>query len=380
MQRNGILILVILALMFAVIPIANGSPQKSIPSPGRSESLSPKDAVADSCWILLLCAFSFAARYRKGRNPKIRVLALAFFLLMLAAIHSHPLWSFSRINAGSHQDASLTRIVSVPAAVIETGLEIDDIVHAMYFDPGGKLWMSANNSGPYIYSVPTNELTTHLRPDYVYGLFPDVQGMWILTSSGAVLYREESIIKTIYFPLDVIPLCGARLEEDIFFGTTKGLYRARYSDSIALHEVLDARVNQVVRQKNGLILATDRGVLQVNKDGRVQDDGSQFSASAIALVSGQVLAATDSHGIVIAENPGWKQIRFVRKSMNLFLPGTSASIRKTPFFGAMDGSLIFLANNEWKRVLVGDSAITAVAAKDDFIYAWTNGRLLRISF
>ena len=307
------------------------------------------------------------------------MLALGVFPVNAGRDYSHPLWSFSRINAVSPQDASLTRIVSVPAAVIETGLEIDDIVHAMYFDPGGKLWMSANNSGPYIYSVPTNELTTLLRPDYVYGLF-DPQGMWILTSSGALLYREESIIKTIHFPLDVIPLCGTRLEQDIFFGTTKGLYRARYSDSIALHEALDARVNQVVQQKDGLILATDQGVLQVNKDGRVQDDGSQFSASALALVSGQVFAATDSHGILIAENPGWKQIRFVRKSMNLFLPGTSAYTNKVPFFGAMDGSLIFLANNEWKRVPVGDSAITAVTAKDDFIYAWTNGRLLRISF
>jgi hypothetical protein len=381
MKEKAILVLIRIFLIAILYPFV-GFPQPNIQSVGRSHEVLPaRDVISDFSWIILLCVFSFVARYKKGRYTRLRLLGLVILLLMLAALHSHPLWSFTKLNRGSTQVGSIAHLTNTPAAVLETGLEIDDIVHAMCFDPGGNLWISANNSGPYIYSLSTNELTTLLRPDNVYGLFPDAMGMWVLTSNGAFLYQEETPVKIIRFPEEVIPLSGGLLEKDIYFGTTKGLYRAGFSDTIALHEALDVRVNQILQHQQELLLATEDGVWRVNQNRAVETFCKmppRFSAYSIAESGSRLLAATSSNGIWMYEKSGWKRVQFARKSLNMFSPGAAAIDGNIPFFGTMEGSLIFFLNGEWRRVQTGEWAITAIAIKENFVYAWTNGKLLRI--
>ena len=370
-----------LFLVTVVSPYVYSFPQKTILVAGKIEGVSARDVIADFSWILLLCLFSVLIRFKRGYKSKHRLYLLAFFLLMLAAIHSHPLWSFSKSNGELVPYAAITRIIRVPAVITETGLQLDDIVHSMYFDPGGKLWMSANQSGPYIYSVPTNEFTTLLRPDYVYGLYPDQQGMWVLASTGAFLYEGETIIREIHFPLGIIPLCAGRLGGDLYFGTGKGLYRASSSDQIALHEVLSVRVNHITNRGNGLILGTESGVLHLSQDRSVRkmdESLPRFNIASLVQTNGQILAATDSKGILQIQTESWKEVRFGRKSMNLFTSGSVTQMGNTAYFGALDGSIVFQEKGEWKRIETGEWAVSALAADRDSIFAWTNGRLLHI--
>lgn len=370
-----------LLLVTVVSPYVYSFPQKTILVAGKMEGVSARDVIADFSWILLLCLFSVLIRIKRGYNSKRRLYLLAFLLLMLAAIHSHPLWSFSKSGRELVPYAAITRIIRVPAVITETGLQLDDIVHSMYFDPGGKLWMSANQSGPFIYSVPTNEFTTLLRPDYVYGLYPDQQGMWVLASTGAFLYEGETIIREIHFPLGIIPLCAGRMGGDLYFGTAKGLYRASSSDQIALHEVLAVRVNHITTRRYDLILGTENGVLHLSQDRSIKkmdESLPRFNIASLIQTNGQILAATDSKGILQMQTDRWKEVRFGRKAMNLFSSGSATQMENTAYFGALDGSIVFQEKGEWKRIETGEWAVSALAAEGNSLFAWTNGRLLHI--
>ena len=173
-------IFILLLGIFVLCPSADGSEQQEkIRVPGKAEGITAKDILSDFSWIIALCTFSILLRFKQGQPGKLRLFLLVLVLLVLAALHSHPLWSFSRHALRYEEKESLTtRIVNIPATIIPTGLEIDDIVPAMNFDPGGRLWIIGNQGGPYIYSPQTNEFTTLLRPDSIQGLFPDPLGMW----------------------------------------------------------------------------------------------------------------------------------------------------------------------------------------------------------
>lgn len=374
---------IVMTLLVASIvsPYVYSFPQKTVSVADKIEGVSPKDVIADFSWILLLCLFSVLIRFKTGSNSKRKLYLLAFLLLMLAAIHSHPLWSFSKSSSALIPHSAITRIIRVPAVITETGLQLDDIVHSMYFDPGGKLWMSANQSGPYIYSVPTNEFITLLRPDFVYGLYPDQQGMWVLASTGAFLYDGETIVRKIHFPSEIIPLCAGRVGGDLYFGTAKGLYRASSSDRIALHEVLSMRVNHITTRAQGLFLGTENGVWQLSQDRSItaMDEGlPRFNIASLIQTNGQILAATDSKGILQIHSGRRKEIQFGRKAMNLFTTGSATQKENTAYFGAMDGSIVFLEKGKWKRIETGEWTVSALAADGDSIFAWTNGRLIRI--
>src|SRR5215471_9348595 len=102
------------------------------------------EQIADFAWIFFLCLFSLAIRFRKSRKLKYEFLAIAVFLFVLAAVHSHSLWSFSPVKPSLAKAGNFgfTRIHTVHAATLETGLQMRDVIHAMAFDGYGDLWLT----------------------------------------------------------------------------------------------------------------------------------------------------------------------------------------------------------------------------------------------
>lgn len=99
-----------------------------------------EEQLADICWIVLLCLFSFFARSRTKSRLRVHLITAAFLLLVLAAFHSHSLWSFSSKVPSAFENAPITRIMNVPT--IPIGRELNERVTSVAFDPGARLWLS----------------------------------------------------------------------------------------------------------------------------------------------------------------------------------------------------------------------------------------------
>lgn len=340
------------------------------------------EQIADLAWIFFLCLFSLAIRFRKSRKLKYEFLAIAVFLFVLAAVHSHSLWSFSPVKPSPAKAANLefTRIHTVHAATLETGLQMRDVIHAMAFDGYGDLWLTSASSGPYVYSVQTNEVEDLIRPDTVYGLLPDPRGIWVLSSSGAVLYSGLNVIDEVQFPHDVIPLCGARSNDGLYFGTSRGLYLLRSQKLTEVPIGFKTRITNIYVSKNVLLLTTDEGAYRYGNGHVASLNMPEINLIGLLPARTGFIGATDSRGLVQGDAPSWRMLMFGSSNLNFYSPEAVCVHRNQPYFGSLDGSIVTLRNANWVRGVVSDWPVTSLASNGESLYAWSNGELLQVEF
>jgi ligand-binding sensor domain-containing protein len=306
-------------------------------------------------------------------------------LLILAALHTHPLWSSASLPASNalQSTAPLARITRTPAAIIETGMEMDDLINSMVFDPDGILWLSSIEGGVYLYSIPTNEVVHLLFQEYVYGLFSEEEGVWVLTSRAAYLYRNQIHLRTIDMPEGVIPLCGVSAGAHIFLGTTEGLYRANKTGQHAVHAAFNNRIHQMKADGDRIFMATDNGVYCWNA-GRFIDlnlhdlESEKQVFVAISTIYGVRIAASDQYGLLVMQRDKWKRIRFAKSVLNLYSAGAATEYNGSAWFGTGGGFLVRYRKGKWSVFDAGDGPVSALAANHTAIYAWSGGKLLRV--
>jgi len=275
---------------------------------------------------------------------------------------------------------AFTRIHTVHAETMETGLQMRDVIHAMAFDGYGDLWLTSASSGPYVYSVQTNEVEDLLRPDTVYGLLPDPHGMWILASSGAALYSGLTVIEEIGFPRDVIPLCGARFKERLFFGTSRGLFSYESKKLTEVPIGIKTRITNLYVSKNVLLLTTDDGAYRYGNGHLSSLNMPDINLIGLLPARTGFIGATDSRGLVQGGAPGWKTLTFGSSNLNFYSRNAVCVHRNQPYFGSFDGSIVTLRNGLWERGVVSDWPVTSLASNGESLYAWSNGELLQVEF
>ena len=350
--------------------------------PGQTQEVSfVHEQITDISWVLLLCTFSMLIRFRKRKTARAYLMALGFLLMALAALHSHPLWSAQKMKAPMElkRENAITRIVSVPSVLIESGLKLDDVVTSMAFDREGILWLSTPSNGPYYYSVSINEVENLLRPDVVYGFSPDPGGMWVFTTRGAFLYSGKEIVRAITFPQGIIPLCATEVDSGTMFGTTRGLFYARAGETTAQHEALQERVTHLRPWDNGILVTGDSGIWRWNSKGTAQFvQVRRLSICGLTGVGRHLYAATSDAGILALHPAPSKGIRFALPELNMISPGAVTTYRGMPCFGAYDGSIVCESPNGWRRWKTGDYPVTAIASDNDHLYVWSGGRLTEL--
>lgn len=349
---------------------------------GRQEEVQfVHDQITDISWILVLCAFSLLVRFRHRRGVRLYLMAAGFLLLTLAALHSHPLWSSRKMMATDtwQFDQRLTRVYSSSAGVAETGLRLDDVVTAMSFDKDGNLWLSTPSNGPYCFMVHTGEIENLLRPDVVYAFYPDPEGMWVMTSQGAFLYRGAGIIRSVHFPEGVIPLSGIRVRDRRLFGTTRGLFSVGPSDTIARQELAADRITQLYPIAGGVLVAGDSGLWRWTGRGIAPCAKIRHrTLSGIIGSANRIYAATGEDGILTLKPRPVNEIRFAVPELNIISPGAATMHHGMPFFGTYAGAVVYQAGNKWKQAVIGEFPVTAIASDGESIYAWTGGRLVEV--
>lgn len=333
----------------------------------------------DFCWILLLCLFSFLIRTRKTGRWRYHLLTAAFFLLILAAFHSHPLWSLSSRVPNPAQNVRITRIRQSEATVLNTGLHLDERVTSLAFNGNQRLWLSSGSESPILYSIATNEQDDFLAPGPVYGMYGS-GGMWIFTRAGAYRYENDEYTQKVIFPSNTVPLCGQYWEGRLYIGTSQGLFVMTNGNSPAL--LLKGRILQLV--------SADLNLLAVSDDGIWRFDGKQFSRIlstpgshgniyAALYTDHKIYAATDSDGIFLFDRGKWIPIRFGKAGLNMISPGAAVLHRNHPFFGTMEGSIVYYNEREgWMRIKTGDSPVSALTSDGKQLYAWAGGSLICI--
>lgn len=352
-------------------------------SSGREEEISfVHQQVADVSWILLLCVFSLLVRFRRRRGARAFLLAAVFLLFALAALQSHPVWKEKRVLAADDWSLAgkLTRIATFPAAISETGLQLDDVVSAMAFDPDGNLWLSTPSNGPYCYQVHSNELENLLRPDAVYGLSPDPDGMWVMTSQGAHLYHGVSVVREVGFPEGVIPLTALASGGTHLFGTTHGLFIAKQGEARARSAMSGDRITLLHRIPGGVIVAGDSGIWRWTPRGIASClQMRHLSLAGMVSAGGRVLAPTGESGILNLSPRPLENVRFGIPELNMLSQGAAVVHRGIPCFGSYPGAIVYQNKNRWLQAKIGDYPVTALASDGATLYAWCGGRLLAVS-
>ena len=171
------------------------------------------------------------------------------------------------------------------------------------------------------------------------------------------------------------------MQENLYFATNRGIYRAHLTDSIALHEALDVRVHQIKSLKTSLLAATEEGLFKLDQNGKMESlCRSSVRPTLLSLLTIEHLyfSTTNSRGILVCKEGNWSKVEFAKKSMNLFSSNNALLSENIPVLGAMDGSILLFYQNRWARIFLGEWPVTAVAAQGDILYAWTNGGLLQI--
>lgn len=352
-----------------------------IASARESEISLVHQQVADVSWILLLCVFSLLVRFRRRRSARAFLLAAAFLLFALAALQSHPVWKEKRVLAADDWTpvGRLTRIATIPAAVSETGLQLDDVVSAMAFDPDGNLWLTTPSNGPYCYVVHANELENLLRPDSVYGLSPDPAGMWVMTSQGAHLYRGAAIVREVSFPKDVVPLTALAADGLHLFGTTRGLFIAVEGETRAHSTMPGDRITLLHSISGGVIVAGDSGIWRWTPRGIASClQIRHLSLAGLVSAGGRVLAPTGETGILNLSPRPLVNVRFAIPELNMLSQGAAVLHRGMPCFGSYPGAIVYQNKNRWRQAKIGEYPVTALASDGETLYAWCGGRLLAV--
>lgn len=351
---------------------------------GREDELHfVHEQVADIVWILLLCAFSLLVRFRRRKAFRVYLMAIVFFLFTLAALHSHPLWNSRKLASSDvvQAQAVLTRVVEAQSQILEAGLRLDDVVTAMAFDPDGNLWLATPSNGPYCYQVHSNEVENLLRPDVVYGFFPDKEGMWVLTSGGAFLYRGPEVVQAVRFPEGVIPLCGLRVSGRRLFGTTRGLFTVPEGRSQAQPEGSQQdRVTALRPIGSSVLVVSDSGLLRWTQRGTALFAAIHHrSVSGLAGEGKRLYAATSEDGILSIHPWPWSEIRFAVPELNMISAGAITEHKGMPCFGTYGGSVVYRSGSGWRRIATGEFPVTALASNGETLYAWSGGRLLDVT-
>ena len=349
---------------------------------GRQEEVQfIHEQITEITWILLLCVFSLLVRFRHRRGVRLYLLAAGFLLLTLAALHSHPFWNSRRmmVTDSWQLDSRITRIHTAGAVVSETGLRLDDVVTAMAFDSFGNLWLSTPSNGPYCFQVHTGEIENLLRPDVVYAFYPDSDGMWVMTSQGAFLYRGAGIIRSVHFPEGVIPLCAVRVGDRRLFGTTRGLFSVRGAATSARQELAADRITQLYPVRGAVLVAGDSGLWRWT--GRGTAPCAQIRHRTLSGIIGsadRTYAATGEDGILLLRPKPVNEIRFAVPELNIISPGAVSMHRDVPCFGAYTGAVVYRSGNLWKQSVIGEFPVTALASNGEALYTWTGGRLVEV--
>lgn len=281
------------------------------------------------------------------------------------------------------QAVQITRIYRAPAVLIDSGLEIPDLITNMAFDPDGNLWLSSLGGGPYFYSVRMNELTDMVFQHEVTGLFPSTDGVWILQKENASLYRVTQAIRQVHFPSGTIPLSGLQIQNATLFATTSGIFKAATNDEEAGNVGFKERCYSVALHSRGLLISTDYGLKIWNKAGTKSFLPAEFIpnrgvfASVIKTADG-IFAGTDQDGFIELSRGKWQRLRFGRRNLNLNSVNASAIFHGEPWFGTLDGSVVFQSKGSWHWIQVSEFPVTAVATNGKSLFVWSGGKLLEV--
>ncbi len=285
----------------------------------------------------------------------------------------------------SNQAVPLTRIYRAPAVLIDTGLEIPDLITNMAFDPDGNLWLASLEGGPYFYSVRMNELTDMVFQNTVTGLFPSTEGVWILQKENASLYRGTETIKEVRFPTGIIPVTGLETQNAILFATSAGIFEAAPNDIEAHNIGFTERSYSVTLHARGLLISTDSGLKIWNEagtrlflpDGFIPKRG--VFASVISTPVG-IFAGTDQDGFLQLSPGCWQRLVFARRNLNLNSLNASTIYRGDPWFGTLDGSVVFQSAGRWHWIEVSEFPVTALTTNGKQVYVWSGGKLLEVVY
>lgn len=126
-MKRAVITIVVVLMTLATLLCA----QPAIGQPAPAAAAERQDQFADLCWVLLLCVFSFFARSgRKGRY-RYHFLSIAFLLLVLAAFHSHPLWSFGARSSLRAPEAGAPALATLPTTTGKFTAEAQKINHGV---------------------------------------------------------------------------------------------------------------------------------------------------------------------------------------------------------------------------------------------------------
>lgn len=283
----------------------------------------------------------------------------------------------------SSQAVQITRIFRAPAVLIDSGLEIPDLITNMAFDPDGNLWLSSLGGGPYFYSVRTNELTDIVFQHEVTGLFPATDGVWILQKEKASLYQGTEAIRQVYFPSGTIPLSGLQIQNATLFATTSGIFKAATNDGEARNVGFKERSYSVALHRRGLLISTDSGLKIWSQAGTKSFLPAEFIpnrgvfASVVKTADG-IFAGTDQDGFLELSRSKWQRLLFARRNLNLNSVNASAIFHGEPWFGTLDGSVVFQSKGNWHWIPVSEFPVTAVATNGKSLFVWSGGKLLEV--
>jgi ligand-binding sensor domain-containing protein len=283
----------------------------------------------------------------------------------------------------SSQAVQITRIYRAPAVLIDSGLEIPDLITNMAFDPDGNLWLSSLGGGPYFYSVRMNELTDMVFQSTVTGLFSSTEGVWILQRENASLYRGTESIRQVLFPPGTIPVSGLQIQNATLFATSSGIFKAAADDNEAHNVGFEERSYAVVLHSRGLVISTDSGLKLWNDAGTksfLPDDfipKRGIFASVITTTDG-IYAGTDQNGFLQLSRGKWQRLLFARRNLNLNSVNASAIYHDDPWFGTLDGSVVFRSKGKWHWIPVSEFPVTAVATNGKSLFVWSGGKLLEV--
>jgi hypothetical protein len=285
----------------------------------------------------------------------------------------------------SSQAVPLTRIYRAPAVLIDTGLEIPDLITNMAFDPNGNLWLSSLEGGPYFYSVRINELTDMVFQSAVTGLFSSAEGVWILEKEYASLYRGTEKIRQVRFPSGTIPVAGLETQNAILFATSAGIFQAATNDIEAHNVGFTERSYSVALHPRGLLISADSG-LKIWKDAGTKlflPDGFIPKRGVFATVISTpigIFAGTDQDGFLQLSRGNWQRHVFARRNLNLNSLNASTMYRGDPWFGTLDGSVVFQSAGRWHWIEVSEFPVTAITTNGKQLYVWSGGKLLEIAY
>jgi hypothetical protein len=255
----------------------------------------------------------------------------------------------------------------------------------MAFDPDGNLWLSSLEGGPYFYSVRMNELTDMVFQSSVTGLFPSNEGVWILQRENASLYRGMEAIRQVQFPNGTIPVSGLEIKNATLFATSSGIFTAAPNDHEAQNIGFNERSYAVALHSRGLLISADSGLKIWNRTGTKSFLPIDFIPkrgifASLITTSDGIFAGTDQDGFLQLSPGKWQRLIFARRNLNLNSVNASTIYGGDPWFGTLDGSVVFHSNGEWHWIQVSEFPVTAVATNGKSLFVWSGGKLLEVVY